>query len=342
MKVCMLTTYPPQMCGVGDYTSELCNAMAKNTEHKIDVLTFKINKTEKKNKKNIDVHRKLNIDSTPELIGKEIKKIKPDIAHFQSTTFGYPNKFNYFSDYLAGIPLITTVHDTPWSYRTFYKLKSLRNLYNNSKRLIVHTNEIRDKINNFHKIGTDKLFKLPHGIYTKKYNPNVDSRKFKKWYGINDDFNLLFFGFLRPYKGLKFLIKSYKKIMKKNNKIKLIIAGDVPKNDGRYLFKFKKTSNYKNEIINYAKKLGVYHNTFFTGYIKDSMMPMCFASADVVTFPYKVTQSGPMHRALGSGKPLVALDCLGAREVIRNEVNGFLIDTEEKSINFVPDDLSRT
>ena len=75
MKVCMLTTYPPQKCGVGDYTFELCNALAKNKEMKIDVLTFKTHKKpERKNSTNIDVHRKINIDSNPEFIAKQIKR----------------------------------------------------------------------------------------------------------------------------------------------------------------------------------------------------------------------------------------------------------------------------
>jgi glycosyltransferase involved in cell wall biosynthesis len=52
-----------------------------------------------------------------------------------------------------------------------------------------------------------------------------------------------------------------------------------------------------------------------------------------------------MHRALGLGKPIIALDCLGAREVIRDKYNGFLISDKDefvKSILFLYENQSES
>jgi glycosyltransferase involved in cell wall biosynthesis len=56
------------------------------------------------------------------------------------------------------------------------------------------------------------------------------------------------------------------------------------------------------------------------------MLPSCFSSADIFVLPYKggYQKSGPLHRALASGRAIIASDLQSVREVIKHGYNGML------------------
>ena len=75
-----------------------------------------------------------------------------------------------------------------------------------AKYYVVHSNYDRELISKNYGIEKEEIAIIPHGIYD--HYERMERAKAKSTVRINEDFTILFFGLLRPYKGVKYLIKA--------------------------------------------------------------------------------------------------------------------------------------
>lgn len=109
---------------------------------------------------------------------------------------------------------------------------------------------------------------------------------------------LLFFGFIRPYKGLSVLLNSLEIIISQGQEVHLVIAGEFWENPKKY----------ESQII--SKGLTNYVHVF-NRYIPDSEVGKFFKAADLFVAPHTIgTQSGVLKAALGFGLPAVATNVI--------------------------------
>ena len=161
-------------------------------------------------------------------------------------------------------------------------------------------------------IKPDAAFKvLPHPIYS-NFGLPVAKTEARKKLGLKDEKLILFFGFIRDYKGLDILLEAMGRL-KKNN-IKLIVAGEFYTDKERYM-----------TLIEDLKiKEDVY---LFTDFIPTSEVKYYFSASDAVILPYKsATQSGIVQIAMNFRKPVIATDVGGLKEVVHNGKTGFIVD----------------
>lgn len=131
-----------------------------------------------------------------------------------------------------------------------------------------------------------------------------------------DNSYLLFFGFIRAYKGLDLLIEAFSDKRLRNRKLKLIIAGEFYENDTPYRDLIKKY-DLENDII------------FFDHFIKDNEVSLFFSVADLVVQPYKTaTQSGVTQIAFHFEKPMLVTDVGGLREIVTDGKCGYVVKPE--------------
>jgi D-inositol-3-phosphate glycosyltransferase len=136
----------------------------------------------------------------------------------------------------------------------------------------------------------------------------------------SEDSFLLFFGFIRAYKGLDLLIEAFSDKRLRNRKLKLIIAGEFYEDDTPYRELVKK-NNLENEVI------------FFDHFIRDEEVPVFFSVADLVVQPYKsATQSGVTQIAFYFEKPMLVTDVGGLREIVPDKKCGYVVKPESQSI----------
>jgi glycosyltransferase involved in cell wall biosynthesis len=122
--------------------------------------------------------------------------------------------------------------------------------------------------------------------------------------------NLLFFGFIRDYKGLDLLIEAFNQL---DNSYNLIIAGECYGSFEKYQLMIADSPNKENIHV-------------FTDYIPDSKVPLFFGAADVIVLPYKsATQSGITSIAYHFGVPVIATDVGGLKETISHESTGLIV-----------------
>jgi glycosyltransferase involved in cell wall biosynthesis len=129
------------------------------------------------------------------------------------------------------------------------------------------------------------------------------------------DLHLLFFGFVRQYKGLDILLKAIGIL--KNHDISLKIAGEIWQDKDRYSSLINTSGiTDKVEIID--------------RYLSDAEMSEFFAWADVVVLPYRISRtSGVIATAYGYGKPVLVTDVGGFREVVQEGLTGKIVPPGE-------------
>jgi D-inositol-3-phosphate glycosyltransferase len=132
---------------------------------------------------------------------------------------------------------------------------------------------------------------------------------------------MLFFGFIRSYKGLDILIKAFADKRFRKKKLKLIIAGEFYEDDTPYR-QLIKLYDLENDVI--------IHDHF----INDTEVPLYFGVADLVVQPYKsATQSGVTQIAFHYEKPMLVTDVGGLREIVPDKVCGYVVPP-------VPEDIA--
>lgn len=145
------------------------------------------------------------------------------------------------------------------------------------------------------------------------FNTAVISRdEARKKLEISEKNVLLFFGFVRPYKGLTYLIQSMPEILDHID-ARLVIAGEFWEDKKPYL-KSIKTLGLEEKV------------TIVDRYIPNEEIPYFFYASDIVTLPYtSVTGSGLVQLAFGFRKPVVASRISGLAEVVQDKKTGFLV-----------------
>lgn len=131
---------------------------------------------------------------------------------------------------------------------------------------------------------------------------------------------VLFFGFIREYKGLDLLIKAFADERLKNLNVKLLVAGEFYTDSKPYLELIDKL-NLSSKII------------LHTSFIENSNVTRYFSCADIVAQPYKhATQSGVTQIGYHFNKPMLVTNVGGLPEIIPNNVAGYVTEPDERSI----------
>lgn len=128
---------------------------------------------------------------------------------------------------------------------------------------------------------------------------------------------LLFFGFVREYKGLKHLLRALPQVIEQLDDVKLLVVGDFADDKQYYLDMISEL-----HIAN--------HIEIHDGYVPDKEVEKFFAASDVVVLPYEsATQSGIVQIAYGFEKPVIATNVGGLPEVVLDGKTGYIVPVND-------------
>jgi len=152
----------------------------------------------------------------------------------------------------------------------------------------------------------------PHPIYD-NYGVAVSQALARRELGVPANARtVLFFGFIRAYKGLDLLLKA----LAQTTDIHAIIAGEPYEDWAAY-----------QAIIDEKKLADRVH--VFTDFIPAERVRYFFSAADLVVQPYKTaTQSGISQIAYHFDKPMVVTAVGGLPEIVRHGVSGYVVPPE--------------
>jgi glycosyltransferase involved in cell wall biosynthesis len=129
---------------------------------------------------------------------------------------------------------------------------------------------------------------------------------------------LLFFGFVREYKGLRYLLEALPDVLKTVN-VTLLVVGEFWKDKAVYL--------------NLIRELNVEeHVIVIDDYVPNEEVGLYFSAADLVIQPYvSATGSGIVQIAFGFEKPVIATRVGSLPEVVRDGSTGYLVSPAEST-----------
>lgn len=173
------------------------------------------------------------------------------------------------------------------------------------------------------KTFTDKpSFFTPHPVYD-NYGDAVDRQEACEHLKLDSSKKyLLFFGFIRAYKGLDLLLEAMADARIRQAGIELLVAGE-------YYDKAVEANN--NALIQKHRLQDVVH--LRTDFIPASEVRYYFCAADLVVQPYKhATQSGITQVAYNFEKPMIVTNVGGLAEVVPDGKVGFVAEPDPASI----------
>ena len=146
----------------------------------------------------------------------------------------------------------------------------------------------------------------------------------KKDFGFDESSKLLlFFGYVRKYKGLDLLLDALADLIKKDNSYKILAAGEFYDDEKFYRDKVE------------SLKLDL-HVKLLNEFIPNEEVAKYFVPSDLVVLPYRsATQSGILNLAYGFLKPVLVTNVGGLAEFVDDEKTGYVIkpDSQEDLVN---------
>lgn len=175
--------------------------------------------------------------------------------------------------------------------------------------------------NDLMRFRNKKPVKLVHHPLYDNFGQSVPKAEARLSLGIAANEKLvLFFGFIRHYKGLDILLRAMADDRIRNSEIKLMIAGEFYEDERKY-----------RDLI---EKLGIANNLILkTKFIADHEVKNYLCAADVVIQPYRAaTQSGVTPLAYHFEKPMIVTNVGGLPSLVPHERSGLVCEPDERSI----------
>jgi len=263
---------------------------------------------------------------SPRWLWKNRKDI--DVIHFQWVQYFYVSDNAFLSTLWAiffffklivarilGYRIVWTVHNIMPHERSpgFIDYIAHRSIAFLANDIIVHCHEAARLLQEaFGSIGTRfKLHVIPHGHYIGWYPDRLSKIEARDYFKIPDsEYVYLYFGAIRPYKGLEKLIQTFKKL----SSGRLIIAG--------------KPHNLQIESLIRQLSEKDPRISLHLSFIPDTLVTSFFECADSVVLPFSdVLTSGSAILALSLGRPVIA-PALGCLPALISDRLGLIFDAD--------------
>lgn len=160
----------------------------------------------------------------------------------------------------------------------------------------------------------------PHPVYD-HYGEKEPREMALEHLGLDPSFRyLLFFGLVRAYKGLDWLIEAFADERLRCYPVKLIVAGEFYEQKEQYLDRVKSLG---------LEQWVVVHDAF----VPDDRVKDYFNASDLIVQPYKsATQSGVTQIAYHFEKPMLVTNVGGLDEIVPNGKVGYAVKPEVRCI----------
>ncbi|MCG8341939.1 MAG: glycosyltransferase [Chlorobiales bacterium] len=247
-------------------------------------------------------------------VARRIRRRKPDIILCAYWLGLFAPLYAFFRG-VSGRKMIVLMHNFS-SHEKFPGEKLLRNLLMASADGVITLSEhvARQVEQSYPAVPVTTLF---HPVYNPEGTmpPKKDARRIL---GLQPQGPvLLFFGYVREYKGLDILIDAMPEIICRYPGARLLIAGEF--------YYGEKKLRERIGSLGIGGQVKIYAE-----FVSNERMLLFFSAADVVVLPYReASQSGVVQQAYGFGRPVVVSDRGGLPEAVREGETGMVVRSLE-------------
>jgi glycogen synthase len=186
-------------------------------------------------------------------------------------------------------------------------------------KVITVSRTTRDELTWMYEVPEAKIEVINNGVNWKRFDIDFDPGTEKIKYNIAPlDPTVLFCGRLTWQKGADILVEAIGQILRNHPGAKFIFAGD---------------GDQRGTLEARVRHLGISHAVRFAGYNNGTTLVKLFKLCDVVCVPSRNEPFGiVLLEAWSAGKPVVATETGGPKEIVEHEINGLKIFPRPDSI----------
>lgn len=249
-----------------------------------------------------------------------IKNWKSDIVIFQWWTTFWAPAYYFISKFLSiyKIKTLFLIHNVlPHEVKKWdFFLAQLA--FSSTKRFVTLSAKEKKRLT-YMRVNA-QIKSLWHPLYNMFSIQKISKMEARQQLGLSEnELTLLFFGIIRPYKGLNLTLKTISQLREKGLFPTLLIAGQFWENINDY-----------RSLIN---RLGISNQVIIENrYIPNEEVGLYFSAADIFLAPYlEGTQSGSVTIALSYGLPVIISKSISDPTLINNYKSIWVIDPFDKN-----------
>ena len=241
---------------------------------------------------------------------------KPDLVIFSWVSPALAVQFRYISGFIRNrcpMAQITFVcHNVVQHEERAIDVFLARFAFKQADSFIVHGEGLKSELGLI-KPGAD-VSVTHHPTYEHFASREISSQSARSELGIPPGVPLaLYFGFVRPYKGLRHLIDAIPAAFEAIGSLEILIVGEFWGDRDEYLERIEETG--------FGDRVTVRDE-----YVPNEEVGLYFSAADIVVLPYTTASaSGIIQVAYGFGKPVVTTTVGSLPEVVREGKTGYLV-----------------
>lgn len=333
MKIVILGSAHPLRGGLASYNERLALEFM-NQGHDVDIYTFSLQYPEflfpgttqystEPAPKDLKIHVKVN-SVNPfnwQKVGKEIAALKPEMLvvkfwlPFMAPSLGRICRLVKAN----GITKVVAILDNIVPHEKRIGDRMLASYFVNSvDAFVAMSDSVLNELSQFDQ--TKPRAVSPHPLFD-NFGEAVTKKEAYRHLGLalNEE-HLLFFGFIRDYKGLDLLLQAMADERVRRLNMKLIVAGEFYTDAKPYVDLIRQ--------LNLQDKL-----VLKTDFIADSEVRYYFCAADMVVQPYKhATQSGVTQICYHFNRPMLVTNVGGLPEIVPNGKVGYVVEVNPQAI----------
>ncbi len=312
--IAFVGNYVPRQCGIATFTTDLAEAVAKQTEANVIAVAINDRPEGYTYPDRVTVEILQNKPSDYTLAADVLNMRHVGVACLQHEYGIFGGKAGgYILNFLKELrmPVVATLHTVLKNPKPAEK-HVLCEIVNRADRIVVMSEKAIEFLTEIYDAPADRIRVIHHGIPQLAF---VDPNYFKGQFGAEGKKVLLTFGLLSPGKGIEYMIQALPKIVEKHDDVLYIVLGATHPNIKRIY-----GEEYRLSLQRLAEKLGVkqhvvFHNRFAT------LEELCefLGATDIYVTPYvneAQIVSGTLAYALGAGKAIVSTPYWYAEEML--------------------------
>jgi len=241
-----------------------------------------------------------------------LKKEKPDILH----TFMFTaNTWGRCAGIVCNIPVKIASERSMDLWKREYHFLIDKFLGKFTNKIICVSEEVKNYYIRKTKLPEEKFIVIENGVNLEEIKKVEEKNEIREEFEIQkDDFVILTGGRLCKEKAIDFFLCVVPELKKAIKNLKVLIVGE---------------GEEKEKLLGLVRELKVWKTVVFTGYRKDILKIIKISNLIVLTSRWE-GMPNLILEGMALGKPVISTNIGGSKEIIKNGINGFLIEFGDK------------